>query len=104
MSLVRGELQSRGASTPQTGTATDASHGGGALLAVATTQRTTRVTGRVSQAVEAVTKAVGERTPPKETRSNSADPPTPADGVTLHILYVDASAAGPRTQTHHAER
>lgn len=104
MSLAQGESQSRVASTLPTGTATDASHGGGALLAVATTRRTTRVMGRVSQAVEGVTKAVGERTPPKETRSNNADPPTPADGVTLHILYVDASAAGPRTQTHHVER
>lgn len=104
MSLVQGGLQSRVASTPQIGTATDAFHGEGALLAVATTQRTTRVMGRVSQAVEVVTKAVGERTPLKETRSNSADPPTLADGVTLHILYVDASAAGPRTQTHHVER
>lgn len=104
MSLVRGGLQSRVASTPQIGTATDAFHGEGALLVAATTQRTTRVMGRVSQAVEVVTKAVGERTPLKETRSSSADPPTQADGVTLHILYVDASAAGPRTQTHHAER
>lgn len=88
----RGESQSRAANTPQTGTATDASRGGGAPLAVATTQRTTRVTGRASRAAEAATKAAGERTPLKETRSNSADPPTPADGATLHILYVAASA------------
>lgn len=104
MSPAQGESQSRVASTLQTGTATDAFHGEGALPAAATTQRTTRAMGRVSQAAEAATKAAGERPPPKETRSSSADPPTPADGVTLHILYVAASAAGPRTQTHHGER
>ena len=107
MSLAQEALQSREVSTPLTGTATGAIPGEGALPVVETTQRTTRVTERVSQAVEAVTKAaeMGERAPLKETRSNSsAGPPTLADGVTRHTLYVDATAAGPRTPTHHAER
>lgn len=104
MSLVQGVLQSRVVSMPLTGTAIGAIPGEGALPVVETIQRTTRVTERVSQAVEAVTK-VGERVLLKETRSNrSAGPPTLADGVTHHTLYVDATAAGPRTPTHHAER
>ena len=74
---------------------------------VETTQRTTRVMERVSLAAEVVTKAAekGERAPLKETRSHSsADPLTLADGAIRHTLYVDATAAGPRTPTHHAER
>lgn len=105
MSPAQGVLQSRVASMLLTGTAIGASPGEGALPAVQTTQRTTRVTERVSQAVEVVTKAVGEIVPLKETHSNSsAGPLTLADGATHHTLYVDATAAGPRTPTHHEER
>lgn len=107
MSPAQGVLQSRVVSMPLTGTAIGAIPGEGALPVAETIQRTTRVTERVSQATEAVTKAaeMGERVPLKETRSNSsAGPPILADGVTHHTLYVDATAAGPRTPTHHAER
>lgn len=106
MSLAREALRSREVSTLLTGTVTGATHEGGALPAGETTRRTTRVT-RGSLAAEDVTKAAGrgERTPQKETRSHSsADPLTLADGATRHTLYVDATAAGPRTPTHHAER
>lgn len=107
MSLAQEVLQSREVSTPLTETAIGATPEGGALPVVETIQRTTRVTERVSQATEVVTKAAetGERAPLKETRSNSsAGPLTLADGATRHTLYVDATAAGPRTPTHHAER
>lgn len=107
MSPAQEALQSREVSTPLTGTAIGAIPGEGALLALENTQRTTRVTARASQATEVVTKAaeMGERAPLKETRShNSAGPLTLADGVTRHTLYVDATAAGPRTPTHHAEK
>lgn len=106
MSPAQEAPQSREASTPLTGTAIGAIPEEGALLVVET-MRTTRVTERVSQAVEVETKAAerGERAPLKETRSHSsADPHTLADGTTRHTLYVDATAAGPRTPTHHAER
>lgn len=108
MSLAQEALQSRGVSTLLTGTATGAIPGEGALPVVETIQRTTRATERESQATEeVVTKAaeMGERAPLKETHSHSsAGPLTLADGVTRHTLYVDATAAGPRTPTHHAER
>lgn len=107
MSPAQEELQSREVSTPLTGTAIGAIHGEGALPVVETIQRTTRVMERVSQAAEVVTKPaeMGERAPLKETRSNSsAGPLTLADGVIRHTLYVDATAAGPRTPTHHVER
>lgn len=107
MSQAQEALQSKEVSMLLTGTATGATPDGGALPAAETTQRITRVTERVSLAVEAATKAAekGERAPLKETSSNSsADPLTLADGATRHTLYVDATAAGPRTPTHHAER
>lgn len=107
MSLAQEALQSREVSTQLTGTAIGATPGGGALPVVETIQRTTRVMERVSQAAEVVTKAAerGERAEQKEIRSNSsADPLTLADGAIRHTLYVDATAAGPRTPTHHAER
>lgn len=107
MSPAQGVSQSREASMLLRGTAIGASPGDGALPVVEITRRTTRVTERGSQAAEVVTRAAetGEITPLKETRSNnSAGPPTQADGVTRNTLYVDASAAGPRTPTHHAER
>lgn len=107
MSLAQEALQSREASTPLTGAASGAIPEEGALPVVETIPRTTRVTERVSQAAEDVTKAAerGERAPLKDTRSNSsADPLTLADGATRHTLYVDATAAGPRTPTHHGER
>lgn len=104
-SLVQEASQFREASTPQTETATGATHGGGALPAAETTQRTTRAT-KASPAVAVATRAErGERTPPREKRNNSrADQVTLADGATRHTLYVDATAVGPRTPTHHAER
>lgn len=92
---------------PLTGTAIGATPGEGALPAAETTQRITRATERESQAAEAVTKAdeMAARAPRKEICSNSsAGQPTPEDGVTHHTLYVDATAVGPRTPTHHAER
>lgn len=107
MSPAQGVSQSREASMLLRGTAIGASPGDGALPVVEITQRTTRATERGSQAAEVVTRAAetGEITLLKETRSNnSAGPPTQADGVTRNTLYVDASAAGPRTPTHHAER
>lgn len=107
MSLAQEALQSREASTQRTGIAIGAIPGEGAPPVVENIQRTTRVTERVSQAAEVVTKAaeMGERAPLKETRShNSAGPLTLADDATRHTLYVDATAAGPRTPTHHAER
>jgi len=106
-------LQSREVSTLLTGTATGATPEGGALPAEETTQRTTRVMERASEseseslAAEDATKAAerGETAPLKEIRNHSsADPLTLADGVIRHTLYVDATAAGPRTPTHHAER
>lgn len=104
-SLAQEVSQSREASTLQTGIAIGAIHEGGALPAAETTQRITRAT-KASPAAEDATRAErGERTPPKETRSNSsADQVTLADGATRHTLYVDATAVGPRTPTHHAER
>lgn len=107
MSLAQEALQSREVSTPLTETAIGVTPEGGALPVVENIQRTTRVTERVSQAVEAVTKAAvtGERAPLKETHSHrSAGPLTLADGATRHTLYVDATGAGPRTPTHHEER
>lgn len=107
MSLAQEALQSRGVSMLQTGTAIGATPEGGALLVVETTQRTTRVTERVSQPVEVVTKAAGtaQRAALTETPNNpSAGLLTLADGATRHTLYVDATAVGPHTPTHHAER
>lgn len=107
MSPAQEALQCREVSTPLTGTATGAIPGEGGLPVVESIQRTTRVTERESQAAEDVTKAaeMGERVPLKETRSHSsAGPLTLEDGVTRHTLYVDATAAGPRTPTHHAKR
>ncbi|KAK5894402.1 hypothetical protein CesoFtcFv8_011097 [Champsocephalus esox] len=47
---------------------------------------------------------MGERAPLKENPSHSsADPLIPADGATLHTLYVDATAAGPYTYASHGE-
>lgn len=105
MSPAQGVLQSRVVSTQLTGTAIGAIPGEGALPVVETIQKTTRVTERVSQAMEVETKVAetGERAPPKETYS-SAGPPTQADGATHHTLYVDATAPGPHTPTHHVER
>lgn len=107
MSQAQEALQSKEVSMLRTGTVTGATPGGGALLVAETTQRITRATERASLAAEAVTKAAekGERAPLKETSSHSsADPLTLADGATRHTLYVDATAAGPRTPTHHGER
>lgn len=107
MSPAQEALQSRGVSTPLTGTAIGATPEGGALPVVETTRRTTRVTERVSPAVGVVRKAaeMEERAPLKENRSNrSVGLHTLADGATRHTLYVDATAAGPHTPTHHAER
>lgn len=107
MSPAQEALQSRGVSMLQTGTAIGATPEGGALLVVETTQRTTRVTERVSQPVEVVTKAAGtaQRAALTETPNNpSAGLLTLADGATRHTLYVDATAVGPHTPTHHAER
>lgn len=106
MSPAQEVLQSREASMLLTGTAIGGTPEGGALPVEETIQRTTRVMERVSKAAEGVTKAERvERMPLKETRSNSsADPRTLADGATHHTLYVDDTAAGPRTPTHHAER
>lgn len=107
MSPAQEALQSREVSMQLTGTATGATPEGGALPVVETIQRTTRVMERVNQAVEVVTKAAEreERAELKETRSNSsADPLILADGAIRHTLYVDATAVGPRTPTHHAER
>lgn len=100
-------FQSREAGMLLIGIAIGASPGDEALPAAENTRRTTRVTARGSPAAEVVTRASerGETTPPKATHSsNSAGPPTLADGVTPHTLYVDATAAGPRTPTHHAKR
>lgn len=105
MSLAQEAFQSRGVSTLLTGTAIGAIPAGEAHPE--TTQRTTRVTARASQAVEAVTKAAarGQRAPQRERCSHSsAGPLILADGATRHTLYVDATAAGPRTPTHHEER
>lgn len=88
MSLAPEASQSREVSTPLTGIVTGATHEGGALPVGETIKRTTRVT-RVSLAAEDVTRAAerGERTPLKETRSNSsADRLTLADGATRHTL------------------
>lgn len=106
MSLAQEALQSKEASMLLTGTAIGGTPEGGALPVEETIQRITRVTERVNKAAEDVTKAERvERVPLKETRSNrSAGPLTLADGATHHTLYVDDTAAGPRTPTHHAER
>lgn len=107
MSLAQEALQSREVSTQLTGTAIGATPEEGALLVVVNIQRTTRVTERENQAVEVVRKPAErvEKVVLKETRSHSsADLVTLADGVIRHTLYVDATAAGPRTPTHHAER
>ena len=106
MSLAQEALQSREVSTPLTGIATGAIPGEGALPVVENIQITTRVTERVSQAAAVVTKAAetGERAPLKESSKRSAGPLTLEDGVIRHTLYVDATADGPRTPTHHAER
>lgn len=100
-------LQSREASTLLRGIAIGALPEDGAHPAAEITLRTTRVTARGSPAAEVVTRASerGETTPLKATRSsNSAGPPTLADDVSPNTLYVDATAAGPRTPTRHAER
>lgn len=106
MSPAQEVLQSREASMLLTGTAIGGTPEGGALPVEENIQRTTRVMERANKAAEDVTKAERvERTPLKETRSNSsADPLTLADGATHHTLYVDDTAVGPRTPTHHAER
>lgn len=110
MSLAQEALQSKEVSTQLTGTAIGAIPEEGALPVVENIQRTTRATERVSQAAEAaevVTKAaeMGEKVPLKEMRHNSSEGPlTLEDGATRHTLYVDATAAGPRTPTHHVER
>lgn len=107
MSRAQEVLQSREVSTQLTGTATGATPEGGALPAVETIRRTTRVTERVNLAAEVVTKASerGEKMELKQTlNSSSADLLTLEDDVIRHTLYVDATAAGPRTPTHHAER
>lgn len=107
MSPAQEVLQSREASMLLRGIAIGALPGDGALPAVESTQRTTRVTERGRPAAEVVTRAseTAERTPLKETRSSSsAGPPTLADDVSPNTLYVDASAAGPRTPTRHAKR
>lgn len=107
MSPAQEVLQSREASMLLRGIAIGALPGDGALPAVEITLRTTRVTEKGSPAVEVATKAseTAERTPLKETRSsNSAGPRTLEDGVSPNTLYVDATGAGPRTPTRHAER
>ena len=106
MSLAQEALQSREVSTLLTGTATGAIPGEGALPVVENIQITTRVTERVSQAAAVVTKAAetGERALLKESSKRSAGPLTLEDGAIRHTLYVDATADGPRTPTHHAER
>lgn len=99
--------QSREASTLLRGIAIGALPGDGVHPAAEITQRTTRVTARGSLAVEVVKRASGrgETTLLKATHSsNSAGPLTLADGVSPITLYVDATAAGPRTPTRHVER
>ena len=107
MSPAQEAVQSRVVSTLLTGTVSGAIPEEGALLVLENIQTTTRVTERVSQATEVVKKAaeMGERAPLKENPSHSsADPLIPADGATLHTLYVDATAAGPHTPTHHVDK
>lgn len=107
MSPAQEVLQSRAVSTLRTGTVTGAIPEGGVLPVEETIQTTTRVMERASLAAGDVTKAtkMGETMSLKETCSNSsAGPLTLGDGATRHTLYVDATAAGPRTPTHHAER
>lgn len=96
MSLGQEASQSREVNTLPTGTAIGAIPEEGALLVPENIQTTTRVTERVSQAAEVVTKAaeMGVRAPLKEMcnhSSSSADPLTLADGATHHTLYVDAT-------------
>ena len=107
MSPAQEVLLSRAVSTLLTGTATGAIPEGGVHLVEEIIQRTTRVMERASLAAGDVTKATkrGETMPLMETCSNSsAGLLTLGDGATRHTLYVDATAAGPRTPTHHAER
>lgn len=106
MLLALEVLQSRVVSMLPTGTATGATPEGGAHHVVESTLRTTRVTARGSPAMEVVTKTEKEETaPPREKGSNSRESlHTLADGATRLTLYVDDTAAGPHTPTHHAER
>merc|ERR1719268_358210 len=97
MSPAQEVFQSKAASTPLIGIATDATPAGGAHLAAENIQITTRATVRANPAVEVVkdVKVViraavrVQRVPQRERCSNnSAGPPTLADDATRHTLEV----------------
>merc|ERR1719268_175854 len=101
MSPAQEVFQSKAASTPLTGIATDATPAGGAHLAAENIQITTRATVRANPAVEVLKDVMDvkdvvrraaarvQRVPQRERCSNnSAGPPTPADDATPHTLEV----------------